>query len=168
MFSQNKNISRVLAAPFQSNSNGNGNNNKATTTINTNTNTNTNRSQLSSYRKKSFSKGNHGTDLTYTDYRSFQFKTLDPLDRLPFEKVYINIYIIISSNLFISNYKLLNLLQYAGPTPESNWVIPGILLVGAYPASQDDLETFDLITSILKLGIRKFVCLQQEVILISF
>lgn len=54
-------------------------------------------------------------------------------------------------------------IQYVGPTNESNWVIPGILLVGAYPASQDDIETFELITSILKLGIRKFVCLQQEV-----
>jgi hypothetical protein len=49
-----------------------------------------------------------------------------------------------------------------GPTNESNWVIPGVLLVGAYPASQDDIETFELITSILKLGVRKFVCLQQE------
>jgi hypothetical protein len=55
------------------------------------------------------------------------------------------------------------LLQYVGPTPESNWVIPGKLLVGAYPASQDDAETFELITSILKLGITKFVCLQMEV-----
>ena len=53
--------------------------------------------------------------------------------------------------------------QYCGPTPESNWVIPNHLLVGAYPASQDDAETFELITSILKLGITKFVCLQQEV-----
>lgn len=54
-------------------------------------------------------------------------------------------------------------LQYCGPTTESNWVIPGVLLVGAYPATQDDDETFDLLTSILKLGINKFVCLQQEV-----
>lgn len=52
--------------------------------------------------------------------------------------------------------------RYVGPTPESNWVIPGKLLVGAYPASQDDTETFDLLTSILKLGICKFVCLQLE------
>ena len=50
-----------------------------------------------------------------------------------------------------------------GPTPESNWVIPGKLLVGAYPASQDDTETFELLTSILKLGVTKFVCLQLEV-----
>ena len=34
--------------------------------------------------------------------------------------------------------------------------------MGAYPASQDDAETFDLLTSILKHGITKFVCLQQE------
>jgi len=52
--------------------------------------------------------------------------------------------------------------RYCGPTPESNWVLPGVFLVGAYPASQDDAETFDLLTSILKNGITKFVCLQQE------
>lgn len=52
--------------------------------------------------------------------------------------------------------------KYCGPTPESNWVIPGKLLVGAYPASQSDDETFDLITSILKHGVSKFVCLQEE------
>lgn len=55
------------------------------------------------------------------------------------------------------------LLQYCGPTPESNWVIPGVLLVGAYPASDDDEDTFELITSILKQGVSKFVCLQSEV-----
>jgi hypothetical protein len=52
--------------------------------------------------------------------------------------------------------------RYCGPTPESNWVLPGVFLVGAYPASQDDAETLDLLTSILKNGITKFVCLQQE------
>eukprot|EP01035_Chromulina_nebulosa_P025258 gene25258-32959_t len=56
----------------------------------------------------------------------------------------------------------LKLATYIGPTPESNWVIPGVLLVGAYPASQDDAETLDLLTSILQLGITKFVCLQLE------
>lgn len=57
--------------------------------------------------------------------------------------------------------------QYCGPTTESNWVIPGVLLVGAYPASEDDTETFDLISGILKLGIRKFACLQLEVCAIN-
>lgn len=52
--------------------------------------------------------------------------------------------------------------DYYGPTTESNWVIPNVLLVGAYPATQDDEETFEILTSILKLGIKKFVCLQQE------
>jgi hypothetical protein len=42
-------------------------------------------------------------------------------------------------------------------------VIPGVLLVGAYPASDDDEDTFELITSILKQGVSKFVCLQSEV-----
>ena len=53
--------------------------------------------------------------------------------------------------------------EYCGPTPESNWVIPGVLLVGAYPASQCDEETYELLTSILKQGVTKFICLQQEV-----
>jgi len=51
---------------------------------------------------------------------------------------------------------------YCGPTPESNWVIPGLLLVGAFPASKDDGETFSLLNAILLLGITMFVCLQQE------
>ena len=50
-----------------------------------------------------------------------------------------------------------------GPTPESNWVIPGLLLVGAYPASEDDDDTTELIVAILRQGVSKFVCLQSEV-----
>jgi protein-tyrosine phosphatase len=71
------------------------------------------------------------------DYRNHNFKPLQPLAELTKE-------------------------VYMGPTPESNWVIPNVLLVGAFPASQDDDETFLLISEILKLGINKFVCLQQE------
>lgn len=52
--------------------------------------------------------------------------------------------------------------QYHGPTPESNWVIPGRLLVGAFPASSDDTETLYLLTAILKEKVNKFVCLQNE------
>lgn len=52
--------------------------------------------------------------------------------------------------------------RYCGPTAESNWILPGILLVGAYPATNDDNETFELLSSILYLGITKFVCLQRE------
>ena len=51
---------------------------------------------------------------------------------------------------------------YVGPTPESNWVIPGVLLVGAFPAEIDDTITFFQISEILKRGINKFVCLQNE------
>ena len=51
---------------------------------------------------------------------------------------------------------------YAGPTPESNWVIPGVLLVGAFPAEIDNAITFFQISEILKFGINKFVCLQNE------
>ena len=74
---------------------------------------------------------------TYVDYRNFPFKTLASDAEISFS-------------------------EYCGPTPESNWVIPGTLLVGAYPASQDDEETYDLITSILKERVTTFVCLQQE------
>jgi len=52
--------------------------------------------------------------------------------------------------------------KYCGPTPESNWVIPGVLLVGAYPASENDSETCELLSSILTCGVNKFVCLQAE------
>lgn len=67
----------------------------------------------------------------------YDFQHLEPLENITFEK-------------------------YVGPTPESNWVIPGLLLVGAYPASRDDAETYELLGSILNQGITNFVCLQQE------
>lgn len=50
-----------------------------------------------------------------------------------------------------------------GPTPWSNWVIPGQVLVGAYPASVDDTETREILNTLLELGIETFVCLQAEV-----
>lgn len=74
----------------------------------------------------------------FVDHRNFEFKKLEDVNSISFK-------------------------DYCGPTPESNWVIPGVLLVGAYPASQDDEETYELITSILKEHVTKFVCLQQEV-----
>lgn len=51
----------------------------------------------------------------------------------------------------------------AGPTPWSNWVIPGRVIAGAYPASLDDAETNRILTTLLELGINTFVCLQAEV-----
>lgn len=51
---------------------------------------------------------------------------------------------------------------YRGPTDESNWVIPGKLMVGAYPASLDQALHERQLSSILDLGIRTFVCLQRE------
>ena len=78
------------------------------------------------------------TGQNYPNYRTFQFQPLEPVGKVVYDK-------------------------YVGPTPESNWVVPGKLLVGAYPASADDAETLDLITSILRNGVTKFVCLQQEV-----
>jgi hypothetical protein len=79
----------------------------------------------------------------YPDYRTYQFQPLEPVSKVAFDR-------------------------YVGPTPESNWVVPGKLLVGAYPASSDDAETLDLITSILQNKVTKFVCLQQEVSLFLY
>lgn len=73
----------------------------------------------------------------YIDYTNAKFQDLEHVQVVQFDK-------------------------YVGPTPESNWVIPGRLLVGAYPASQSDVETFELLISILKQGVTSFVCLQQE------
>mmetsp|Transcript_39935 Transcript_39935/g.88741 ORF Transcript_39935/g.88741 Transcript_39935/m.88741 type:complete len:394 (+) Transcript_39935:213-1394(+) len=53
--------------------------------------------------------------------------------------------------------------EMAGPTPWSNWVIPGRVIAGAYPASLDDAETERILTTLLELGINTFVCLQAEV-----
>ncbi|KAJ1448558.1 protein-tyrosine phosphatase-like protein, partial [Pelagophyceae sp. CCMP2097] len=52
--------------------------------------------------------------------------------------------------------------DYVGPTDESNWVLPGKLMVGAFPGVADDDENERLLTSILEMGITTFVCLQRE------
>lgn len=52
--------------------------------------------------------------------------------------------------------------SYLGPTEESNWVLPGRLMVGAYPSAIEDDLNEEILTSILKLGLRTFVCLQAE------
>mmetsp|Transcript_18698 Transcript_18698/g.24343 ORF Transcript_18698/g.24343 Transcript_18698/m.24343 type:complete len:507 (-) Transcript_18698:197-1717(-) len=52
--------------------------------------------------------------------------------------------------------------EYVGPSDESNWVLPGVFLVGAFPGCPDDDENWDLITGILALGVTTFVCLQDE------
>ena len=49
-----------------------------------------------------------------------------------------------------------------GTTEESNWLIPGKLLVGAYPASVVDEVNARILTGILATGVTTFVCLQQE------
>lgn len=53
--------------------------------------------------------------------------------------------------------------EMAGPTPWSNWAMPGRVLAGAYPASLDDAETEKILTILLELGVNTFVCLQAEV-----
>lgn len=58
--------------------------------------------------------------------------------------------------------RLVSASAFMGPTEESNWVIYDRLLVGAYPASTHDAANAAVLTSILRLGITTFVCLQQE------
>ena len=52
--------------------------------------------------------------------------------------------------------------EYYGPIPESNIVIPGKLIVGAYPGDDNNvLNTHNLI-KILNCNVTTFVCLQKE------
>ena len=52
--------------------------------------------------------------------------------------------------------------DFLGPTDESNWVLLGRILVGAYPSVVQDDQNAKLLTSVLEQGITTFVCLQQE------
>lgn len=47
-----------------------------------------------------------------------------------------------------------------GPTPWCNWVIKRHMLAGAYPASLDDRDTEDILSTLLEAGVTTFVCLQ--------
>jgi hypothetical protein len=107
----------------------------------------------------------------YLDYTNTTFPPLEPPSEITFEKVsrcfirvFGSLHLVdhMSCTYLVPVHSLLE--QYCGPTPESNWVVRDKLLVGAYPASQSDMETFELLISILKLGVTSFVCLQQEVL----
>merc|ERR1712154_432034 len=49
-----------------------------------------------------------------------------------------------------------------GPTEWSNWVIPGMLIAGAYPGSLDDRRNDRVLKCCLSKGVDTFVCLQGE------
>jgi len=49
-----------------------------------------------------------------------------------------------------------------GPIAESNWVVPGKLIAGAFPGYVSDLETETSLITILNSGVSKFVCMQEE------
>jgi len=51
---------------------------------------------------------------------------------------------------------------YTGPIFNTNWVIPGMLLVGGYPVANTRKETTALLTTLLKQGINTFVNLAEE------
>jgi len=52
--------------------------------------------------------------------------------------------------------------KYFGPHIESNYIIPDVLIAGAYPADNDDYTTETNLCAILNAGVTCFVCLQSE------
>jgi len=54
-------------------------------------------------------------------------------------------------------------LSMRGPTMASNWVIPGMVMAGAYPGALEDKDNDRQLKCILNKGIDTFVCLQAEV-----
>mgnify|MGYP004210762509 CR=1 FL=1 len=52
--------------------------------------------------------------------------------------------------------------QYVGPTDESNWVVPGRVMAGAYPGYDDDGLNYKSLFRLLEAGVTCFVCLQLE------
>lgn len=58
------------------------------------------------------------------------------------------------------NDKLHQLMR--GPTLSSNWVVPGMVMAGAYPGALDDRENELQLKRVLNKGIDTFVCLQLE------
>jgi len=52
--------------------------------------------------------------------------------------------------------------EYSGPTPESNWVVKGKLIAGAFPGFTEDDKNEESLTHILNSGVTTFVCLQKE------
>jgi len=54
--------------------------------------------------------------------------------------------------------------NFRGPTAKSNWVVPGRVLAGAYPASRDDEIHERLMSALVEgAGVTMFVCLMNEV-----
>jgi hypothetical protein len=52
--------------------------------------------------------------------------------------------------------------KYIGPHPESNWVILGQLIAGAFPGDKNIEKTEENLLAILQTGVTCFVCLQTE------
>jgi len=52
--------------------------------------------------------------------------------------------------------------EYYGPTPESNWVVKGKLIAGAFPGFLEDDKNEDSLTQLLNSGVTTFACLQKE------
>ncbi len=73
-------------------------------------------------------------------------------------------FIVIPENLKLEPIKDMSFspLRYRGPTTESNWVILDRLMMGAYPASTNDDQHYEISRRLLNCGIRTYVCLQDE------
>lgn len=52
--------------------------------------------------------------------------------------------------------------RFRGPTPWSNWLIPGRVLAGTYPGAVDDETQIENIEALLGVGVSCVVCLQNE------
>jgi protein-tyrosine phosphatase len=57
----------------------------------------------------------------------------------------------------------INETEYYGPLPESNWVIKGQLIAGAYPGDENnDSTNINNLIKVLNCGVTQFSCLQKE------
>ena len=108
-------------------------------------------------------RGRNARDISAPKFDSTTEASLDPPSTDKALKQYLNVHVGQGSSVPpLEDSQTVTLEKYCGPTPESNWVLPGKLLVGAYPASENDEETFALLSSILNCKVNKFICLQQE------
>ena len=55
------------------------------------------------------------------------------------------------------NRDLTNSIKSPIPFPRSYWVIPGLLLAGAYPGAKDANEAEEKLSGLLNVGIRKIL-----------
>ena len=108
----------------------------------------------------------------------FSIFNISSFNKLPVEKEFITIEQNIASEKFIEEEKPsyvftplqrefeineINETEYYGPLPESNWVIKGQLIAGAYPGDENnDSTNINNLIKVLNCGVTQFSCLQKE------